>query len=69
MRRTKRKLMTALAILSTGLCANFLDGCLADYQRELEVLAEPESNVPLVYQSKLVDWFGPQAIKFFQDWW
>ncbi len=69
MRTVKRKLTTGLAILSMGLCANFVDGCLAQYQIEAEVLAEAESNPTLINDSYLVDWFGPQAIKFFQKWW
>ncbi len=69
MRHTKKKLMTALAIASTGICANFLDGCIARYQTELEVLAAPQSNPTLIKDSYLVDWFGPNVIEFFQDWW
>ena len=69
MRNTKRKLLTAMAIMSTGICANFLDGCIAQYQTEAEVLAEPMSNPTLISKSKIVDLFGPQAIKFFQKWW
>ena len=66
---TMRKLRTALAIMSMGICANFLDGCVANYQREVEVLAAPESNPTLVQDSYLVERFGPQVIKFFQKSW
>ena len=66
---TMRKLRTALAVMSLGVCANFLDGCIANYQREVEVLAAPESNPTLVHDSTLVHWFGPQVIKFFQKFW
>jgi hypothetical protein len=52
-----------------GTCANFIDGCIAQYQVEAEVLAEPMSNPTLITKSKLVDLFGPEAIKFFQKWW
>ncbi len=69
MRTMKRKVMVALAIASSGICANFLDGCIAKYQREVEVLAAPESNPTLVQDSYLVDWFGPQIIKYFQKFW
>ncbi len=69
MRKIKKKLMTAMAIASMGTCANFLDGCIARYQTELEVLAAPESNPTLLNDSFLVDRFGPQIIEFFQDWW
>ena len=64
-----RKLMLTLAILSAGACGGFYDGCSGAIQRELEVLAQPESNASLIPQSTLVDLFGPQVIKFFQDWW
>jgi hypothetical protein len=36
---------------------------------EAEVLAAPMSNPTLIYDSKLVDLFGAEAIKFFQKWW
>jgi len=64
-----RKLMLTLAILSAGACCGFYDGCSGAIQRELEVLAAPESNAALIPQSKLVDLFGPNVIEFFQDWW
>jgi len=64
-----RKLMLTLAILCAGTCGGFYDGCSGAIQRELEVLAAPESNATLIPQSTLVDLFGPQVIKFFQDWW
>lgn len=69
MRHTTRKIMTTLAIISMGTCAGFLDGCIARYQTEAEVLAAPLSNPTLINDSKLVDLFGPQIIKNFQKWW
>jgi hypothetical protein len=64
-----RKLMFTMAILCAGTFCGFYDGCSGAIQRELEVLAEPESNASLIPQSTLVDLFGPNVIKFFQDWW
>ncbi|HSW45771.1 MAG TPA: hypothetical protein VLM89_09385 [Phycisphaerae bacterium] len=69
MNKNKTRRTIGLAILALGCCGGFLDGCAGNLQRELEVLAAPESNPTLIRDSVLVDWFGPQAIKFFQKWW
>jgi len=65
----KKKRMLGAAILALGAYWSFLDGCAANIQRELEVLAAPQSSATLINDSVLVDWFGPQVIKYFQDWW
>lgn len=65
----KKKWLVWAAALALGAAGGFLDGCAANIQREIEVLAAPQSSPTLIRDSVLVDWFGPQVIKFFQDWW
>ncbi len=45
-------------------------GCVRGLQREMEVLFALEGSMNLVRQSVLVDWLGPQFLKFWVNpWW
>jgi hypothetical protein len=63
MRNRLRHWILSLAIAVTGGCL-LQAGCLRAIQQELEILWAPEANLNLVYDSWLVDAFGPQILKF-----
>lgn len=42
----------------------FQAGCLRAVQQNLELLWAPEANLNFVWNSALVDWFGPGVLKF-----
>ena len=39
-------------------------GCIRTLQQEIEILTQPEASLNQVYDSVLVDLFGPQILKF-----
>jgi hypothetical protein len=39
-------------------------GCLRNVQNELDLLWAPAANLNYVYESALVNWFGPGVLKF-----
>jgi len=42
----------------------FQTGCIRTLQREIEILVRPEASLGLIYDSKLVDLFGPGILNF-----
>ena len=38
--------------------------CIGNLQREMEILGAPEANLGQIYNSVLVNWFGPGVLNF-----
>lgn len=65
MSRTNRTKIALIAALCGGWA--FQASCARNFQREIEVLLAPQSNPLLIRDSFLVNLFGPQIIKLFND--
>ncbi len=57
------RLKWALLIVAAG-GGLFQVGCLRTVQQNLDLLFAPEANLESVYQSQLVDIFGPDVLMF-----
>ena len=63
MRERLCRVMWSILLAVAGACL-FQSGCMRTLQRELDLLTRPEPNLNMVYDSVLVDVFGPGILEF-----